>query len=81
MTDKTRILYLAENLRRVMRLRNLSQEQLEAESGVPQATISRVLNAKSDPAVSVVFHLARALGTSVDMLLSAPDEKISAKSS
>ena len=74
-TDKDRMENLAANLRRLMELRppeGMTQKQLEAASGVPQETISRCLNAKSDPAVSVVARLADALDTSIDRLLSAP---------
>jgi transcriptional regulator with XRE-family HTH domain len=78
-TDKGSIENLATNLRRAMRLHKWSQEQLEAESGVPQATISEVLNAKIDPRVSAVLKLAQALETSVDKLLSSPAEKILTK--
>jgi transcriptional regulator with XRE-family HTH domain len=76
-TDKTRISNLGENLRRAMRKAKMSQEQLEAESGVPQATISQILNAKVDPRISAVFKLANALETSIDKLLTEPAEKIS----
>ena len=79
-TDKVRIDFLAENLKRAMRVAKCSQEQLEAESGVSQATISRILNSKHDPAVSVVWRLAKALATSVDMLLAEPSEKKSQRS-
>jgi transcriptional regulator with XRE-family HTH domain len=80
-TDKTRIEYLAENIRRGMQRNKWSQEQLEAESGVPQASISQILNSKVDPRITAVFKLASALDVSVDVLLSEPREKISQKSS
>ena len=79
-TDKERLTYLGENLRRAMRLHKMSQEQLEADSGVSQATISEVLNAKHDPSICAVWRLAQVLETSVDRLLSAPPKKILEKS-
>ena len=74
-TDKDRVANLATNLRRLMVRNGLSQQKLAAASGVPQVTISRLLNARNDPAVSVVSRLADALDTSVDKLLSEPPEK------
>jgi transcriptional regulator with XRE-family HTH domain len=74
-TDKTKLENLAENLRRAMVRSKWSQEQLEAMSGVPQATISFVLNAKVDPRISAVSKLADALDTSIDKLLSEPPKK------
>ena len=74
-TDRSRMEVLAANLKRAMQRAKCSQEQLEAESGVSQATISRILNAKHDPAVSVVWRLAQALATSIDMLMAGIPEK------
>ena len=82
-TDKERIGYFAINLRRIMGNRGpdgMTQKELEALSGVPQETISRCLNAKSDPALCVAVRLAQALDTSVDRLLSAPPTRIREKS-
>jgi transcriptional regulator with XRE-family HTH domain len=75
-TDQDVVANLADNLRRAMRKNHMSQEQLEAESGVPQATISRLLNRKTETTVSTIWRIASALETSVDKLLSPPTEKI-----
>ena len=80
-TDKRRLAYLAENLRRAMQRNQWSQERLEAMSGVPQTSISLILNAKVDPRITAVFRLASALDLSLDLLLSEPREKISRISS
>ena len=74
-TDKERVANLAANIRRMMVRNELSQQKLAALSGVPQVTISRVLNARNDPAVSVVSRLAEAFDTSVDKLLDPPPRK------
>lgn len=75
MKDADQIRNLAANLEAAMELRDMSQETLERLSGVPQATISRILNAKSNPAVTHVVRLARALRTSVDVLMAVPIEE------
>ena len=74
-TDKDRIENLAANIRRVMLRNGFSQQKLADMSGVPQATIFRVLNAKNDPSVSLVSRLADALDTSIDKLLAEPPKK------
>jgi transcriptional regulator with XRE-family HTH domain len=79
--DQEQIENLAENLAAVMHRQKMSQEQLEAESGVDQAAISRMLNAKGNPAVTKVWRVAVALETSMDRLLSQPAKKILAKTS
>ena len=75
MKDSAQVKVLAENLRYWMRRLACSQELLEAESGVPQATISRILNAKSNPAVTQVWRLAKALGISLELLLPVPQQE------
>jgi transcriptional regulator with XRE-family HTH domain len=79
--DKKQIEHLAANILAAMELRSMSQETLERRSGVPQATISRILNAKSNPAVTHVVRLARALRTSVDLLMAEPIEENASTSS
>ena len=74
-TDKERLANLSNNLRRIMLKNRLSQQKLAALSGVQQTAISRIINARNDPSLSVVSRLADALETSVDKLLSAPSEK------
>ena len=74
-TDKERIGNLATNVRRLMIHNKLSQQKLAELSGLQQVTISRVLNARHDPAVSVVSRMAEAFETSVDKLLESPPKK------
>ena len=66
---------LATNVRRLMIHNKLSQQKLAELSGLQQVTISRVLNARHDPAVSVVSTTAEAFETSVDKLLESPPKK------
>ena len=74
-TDKEELANLAANLRAAMVRNRWDQLDLEKASGVPQPTISRVLNGKNDPALSVVTRLAKALKTSIDALVSPPPRK------
>ena len=68
--DEERLGNFAENLREAMASREgMSQNRLAALSGVPQATISRILAAKHDPSVTIASRLADALSTSLDVLL------------
>ncbi|MGA3155860.1 MAG: helix-turn-helix transcriptional regulator [Streptosporangiaceae bacterium] len=78
--DTERIANLAENLRAAMHRFGWTQQKLEAESGVPQPIISRILNAKGEPGVITVWRLAEALQTSLDKLLASPVRKFLAKS-
>lgn len=81
MKDEQQVQWLAENLKKAMRRQRMSQETLEAESGVTQGTISRILNARMNPSVTIVWRLAAALETSIDILLTTPREKIPANAS
>lgn len=76
MKDPEQIQNLATNLQAAMDRLNMSQEQLEAESGVSQSVISRILHAKMQPGVTTVWRLANALGTSMDWLLASHPKKI-----
>jgi transcriptional regulator with XRE-family HTH domain len=74
-TDKTRLANLSANLRRIMLTRGITQQKLAAMSGVQQTAISRILNVRNNPSISVVSRLAGSLDTSVDKLLEKPEEK------
>lgn len=49
-----------------------NQDDLSNESGVSRAMISRYLNGESMPSIYNAYHLARALGCTVDELLRFP---------
>ena len=48
--------------------RGLSQEELARLCGVSRQTINAIENNKYDPTLSLAFHLARELDTTVDEL-------------
>jgi len=57
-----------------MAIKRVSQRELAKVSGVPQATISRVLSGKiQSPTIDVLKKLARALGVTVDYLIMEQD--------
>ena len=66
---------LAANIRLAMQERAWSQLDLAAAAGVQQSLISRILGAKSDPSLSAVSNVAKALRKSLDDLLSPPPRK------
>ena len=53
----------------------LSQEQLAKACGVSRQTINAIENNKYDPTLTLAFHLAGVLGTTVDELFLGPEEK------
>lgn len=71
-SEKQRLEFLAANLRAAMLEKHWSQEQLEAESGVSQGTISNTLNARNEPGCITLLRLSRALGKTMDKMLAAP---------
>ena len=48
----------------------LSQEELAKRCGVSRQTVNAIENNKYDPTLALAFHLARELGTTVDLLFS-----------
>ena len=58
-----------ENQIRVLRKeKGISQEDLARRCGVSRQTINAIENNKYDPTLSLAFHLARELDTTVDEL-------------
>ena len=60
---------LSRNVRRYMKLQNLSIPQLASKSGLGTATLSNILNGKSDPNSSSLVKISIALGVSFPELL------------
>ena len=54
---------------------DLSQQQLADLVGVSRQTINAIENNKYDPTLTLAFHLAGVLGTTVDELFLGPGEK------
>ena len=53
----------------------LSQEELARRCGVSRQTINAIENNKYDPTLTLAFHLAGVLGTTVDELFLGPFTK------
>ena len=53
----------------------LSQEELAHRCGVSRQTINAIENNKYDPTLTLAFHLAAELRTTVDELFLGPGEK------
>jgi transcriptional regulator with XRE-family HTH domain len=66
------VVSFAENLRRLRKERELSQEELGARAGIQMADISRYESASRDPRISTVARLAIALEVPVAALLDEP---------
>ena len=52
-----------------------SQQELAKRCGVSRQTINAIENNKYDPTLTLAFHLAGVLGTTVDELFLGPGEK------
>jgi transcriptional regulator with XRE-family HTH domain len=76
---------LSGRLRQIRKQAGLTQRQLEAQSGVPQNTISRIeIEAVQDVSAKTLANLARALHVSMDHLFgldSEPEPQVKRKSS
>ena len=69
---------MSELSRRILQRRlelGLSQEELARRCGVSRQTINAIENNKYDPTLTLAFHLAGVLGTTVDELFLGPGEK------
>lgn len=60
---------IADNLQRLRKQQGLNQEQLAERSGVSLTQISKIERSETDPRVSTVEKLARAMNCSTDQLL------------
>lgn len=66
---------IAENLRRLMDARGLTQTQLADAAGITQPFIHQLLHAKSNPNAIDLKNIAEALGVSSDFLMEPPVRK------
>jgi len=65
---------IAGNLRRMMKTRGLTQQQLADLCEWSQPRVHDLLSARHDPRISTLEHVANALGIAVNELLApAPD--------
>ena len=66
---------MANKIRALRSEMGLSQEELARRCGVSRQTINAIENNKYDPTLTLAFHLAGVLGTTVDELFLGPGEK------
>ena len=59
---------MKNQIRALRREQGLSQEELARRCGVSRQTINAIENNQYDPTLSLAFHLARELDTTVDEL-------------
>ena len=66
---------MENRIRAFRKAADLRQEDLARELGVTRQTINAIENNKYDPTLTLAFHLAGVLGTTVDELFLGPGEK------
>ena len=66
---------MENNIRALRKAAGLTQEDLARALGVTRQTINAIENNKYDPTLTLAFHLAGVLGTTVDELFLGPGEK------
>ena len=66
---------LADNIKRFRAEKNLSQERLAQASGVTYSALSKIeAGYHTDPRVRTLLKIARALGVTIDDLMSGEEE-------
>lgn len=73
--DQEEMEYLAVNLRIAMNEKNWNQLDLASAAKVKQPLISKILCKKTDPCISTLSRLAKALSVKIDVLISPPSRK------
>lgn len=64
--------YLAQNILALRQQKNLSQQQLSQDAGIPRSTITHMESGEGNPSLSNLCKLATALNVSIEELLSRP---------
>jgi transcriptional regulator with XRE-family HTH domain len=72
MTENAIAGYIAQNIRQLRVIRNMTHEQLARLSGVPRTTWSNLESGTANPTVSVLAKVAAALQVPVEELISPP---------
>lgn len=62
------------NARRLMEERKWKQNDLARKAGLPNTTVSAILNRKYEPGVFKMEAIAKALGTTLPQMLTPEDE-------
>ncbi len=65
---------IRENIRRIRSAKNLSQKEVIATAKLGGAQYSRIENVKTDPSVSTLVKIAKALGVSLSDLFANTDQ-------
>lgn len=76
MTDESALgAHLAERLRGLRTQRGWSLEKLSSICGVSRSMLSQIERREANPTVAVALAIARALGVTLDELVTPPDER------
>lgn len=60
---------LAQNLKRIRAAKGISQGDVVKATGIDKAMISNIENGKTNPTLSTIAKLAKAVGVSIDELI------------
>lgn len=64
---------IAKNIKHFRDVKNLSQKEICADSGVPQGQYSLIENGKVEPSVSTLEKLAKVFGVSISEFFNSTD--------
>lgn len=64
---------ISKNIKRIREIKNLSQKEICADSGVPQGQYSRIENGKVEPSVSTLEKLAKVFNISISDFFNSND--------
>ncbi|WP_375605553.1 helix-turn-helix domain-containing protein [Flavobacterium davisii] len=65
---------IGENIKRIRTMKNLSQKEVTLNAKLDTAQYSRIENGKTDPSVTTLERIAKALGVSLADLFTSTDE-------
>ena len=69
----TTIELISNNIKRLRELKNYSQKEVSAHSGIPQGQYSRIENGKVEPSVSSLEKLANVFEVSIAEFFKSPE--------
>ncbi|TNM60339.1 helix-turn-helix domain-containing protein [Aliirhizobium smilacinae] len=64
---------IGKNVRRIRKIRGITQEELSFRSGFTRAYLSELENGRSNPTISSIERIAQELGVTIIDLISSPD--------
>ncbi len=65
---------IGDNIKRIRKAKSLSQKEVITVAGLDAAQYSRIENGKTDPTVTTLEKIAKALGVSLSDLFASTDE-------